>query len=442
MPLASMLPARNTLTALAQPDFRRFFVGNATSLLGDGMAGVAISFAVIHLTGSAADLGYVLSARSFSVISTLIFGGVIADRFPRLRVMITADLARFLTQAATATLLVTGHALLWELMLLQAALGAGSAIFNPAVTGLMPSLVGSGMLQQANALRGLAMSAGYIAGPAAAGIIVTAASPGWAIAVDAATFAVSASQLARLRPRAAASPSRASFLRDLRNGWTELRAHTWLWTFVVSCSFNNACYSAFLVLGPAVTARSHDGAAQWATLLAALGIGSLLGGAVAIRIQPRRPLLAAALAVALFPLPTLGLAARAPIIAVAVLCVLAGAGTTVSNTLQETTVQRHVRPDALSRISAFELMGSLASQPVGQTAAGPLAMGVGVFPALWVAGCAQMLNVLGILTVPAIRRLSAWPTSGSPERSSSATAGVDAASAGGCTRRSASGPRS
>jgi MFS family permease len=428
MPLASMFPARNTLTALAQPDFRRFFVGNVTSLLGDGMAGVAISFAVIHLTGSATDLGFVLSARSVSLITTLIFGGVIADRFPRLRVMITADLARFLTQAGTATLLATGHARLWELMLLQAALGAGSAIFNPAVAGLMPSLVGSGMLQQANALRGLATSAGYIAGPAAAGIIVTAASPSWAIAVDAATFAVSASQLARLRPRPAASPSGASFLRDLRKGWTELRVHTWLWTFVVSGSFSNACYSAFLVLGPTVTARSHDGPAKWAALLTALGIGSLLGGAVAIRIQPRRPLLAAALAVALFPLPTLGLAARAPVMAVAVLCVLAGAGTTVSNTLQETTVQRHVRPDVLSRISALELMGSLASQPVGQSAVGPLAMGIGVFPALWVAGCAHMLSALGTLTVPAIRRLSAWPAPGSPERSSPATARADAAS--------------
>jgi MFS family permease len=405
-----MPPARGVLTLLAKPDFRRFYVGNATSQLGDGMMGVAISFAVIRLTGSAAELGYVLSARSMSLIVMLLFGGVIADRFPRLRVMITADLARCLSQATTAGLLITGHAQIWELTLLQAVHGTGTATFNPAMTGLMPSLVSSDRLQQAVALRGLALSVGYIAGPAIAGIVVTVTSPGWAIAADAATFAVSASQLARLRPRAAATPRGISFLRGLGDGWRELRGRTWLWTFISSSSASNTCYAAFLVLGPSVTARSHDGAAQWATLVSALGIGSLLGSVIAIRVQPRRPLFAAALAVVLFPLPTLALAAHVPIVAIAVLCVLAGAGTTVSNTLEETAIQRHIRPDALSRISAFELFGSLATQPLGQAAAGSLAAGAGVNTALWIGGCGHMLSALAALAVPAVRRLPPGPS--------------------------------
>ncbi|MDX6390413.1 MAG: hypothetical protein QOJ73_1476 [Streptosporangiaceae bacterium] len=404
-----MLPAPGALALLSQSGFRRFFIGYATSLLGDGMVGVALAFGVIHLTGSAADLGYVLAARSVPLIATLLAGGVIADRLPRRQLMIIADVTRLASQAITATLFITGHIQIWELMLAQAVNGAATAIFNPAITGFLPSIVTSDQLQKANAMRGLAASAGYILGPAIAGILVTATSPGWAFAVDAGTFAVSACQLARVHPRSQAPVPGTSLLRDLRDGWTELRTRTWLWSYTVFCSAGNMFYAAFLVLGPVVIAHSRNGAAWWAVLVAALGAGALLGSIAALHIRPQRPLRAAALAVMLFPLPTLALAAQLPTAGVAVLCVLAGAGTTVSNTLSETAIQRHVRADALSRISAFSLLGSLATQPLGQAAVGSLGAGVGVFPALWIAGSAHMLSALSALSVPAIRRLTAWP---------------------------------
>jgi predicted MFS family arabinose efflux permease len=399
---------RGSLSVLAEPNFRRFFVGHAVSLLGDGMVGVALSFAVLDLTHSSSDLGDVLAARALPMVAVLLFGGVIADRFPRRRVMIAADLARFLGQGVTAALVISGHARLGELMALQAACGAASAIFNPAITGLMPSIADADRLQQANALRGLAISASYIVGPAIAGVVAAASSPGWAIAADAVTYTVSAAQLARLALPPHRRPPAQPFLRDLRDGWAELRSRTWLWAFTLSSSVRNMCYAAFLVLGPAAVA-TRGGPAAWAALVAALGAGSLLGGAVALRIRPRRPLRAAALALAGFAAPAIGLAAHVPIAAVACFCLLAGAGTTVANTLEETALQHHVERGALSRISAFELFGSLATQPLGQAGAGPAAAALGTYPTLWLAGLGQLASVLVIVAFPAVRRLPARP---------------------------------
>ena len=403
-----MMLKRSRLALLTEPNFRRFFTGSVTSLLGDGMTSVALPLAVLDLTKSSADVGYVLSARSVPMLAALLFGGVIADRFPRRAVMIAADGSRFAGQGATAALLLSGHARIWELFLPQAVSGVATAVFNPAVTGLMSSIVVGDRLQQANALRGLASSIGYIAGPALAGGVIAVSSPAWAVAANAATFAVSASQLARLKLAAHQRLRAQPFLRDVRDGWDELRSRTWLWAFISFSSVNNMCYAAFLVLGPAVV-QSHDEPAAWAGLVVALGAGSLVGGTAALHLRPGRPLRTATLAVVLFSGPVIGLAAQAPVIVLAGLCLLAGAGTTVSNSLTQTVLQRHVKQAAQSRISAFMLLGSLAVQPIGQAGAGPMAAAIGVYPVLWLAGSVQLLSALATLAVPAIRGLPARP---------------------------------
>jgi MFS family permease len=395
------------LGVLGERNFRRFFIGQSASLLGDGMVGVALAFAVLDLTGSPADLGYVLAARSIPLVAVILVGGVIADRFPRRRIMVAADVARFLGQATMATLLISGHARIWELAALQVLHGAAAGAFNPASTGLIPAIVTGGRIQQANALRGLAISIGNIAGPAVAGVLVAAASPGWAIAADAATFAVSATMLTRLRLPAHLAPPARSFVRGLREGWKEFSSRTWVWTIVITASLTNMLFSVFLVLGPATSERSLGGPAAWATILTGLGAGSLIGGIAALRIHPVHPLRTAVLALALCPLPALGLAAQLPTTAVAGLALLCGIGVTVFNTLYETALQHHVPGRALSRVSAYDWFGSLACQPIGQATAGPLAAGLGTYRILWLAGTAQLLLALATLTVPAVRRLSA-----------------------------------
>jgi MFS family permease len=410
------------LAVLKEQNFRRFFIGQSMSLLGDNMVGVALAFAVLDLTGSPADLGYVMAARSLPLIAVLLIGGVIADRFPRRRLMVSADLARFLGQGTMATLLISGHARIWELAALQAVHGTASAVFNPASAGLIPSLVAGGRLQQANALRGLAISIGNIAGPAMAGVLVAVTSPGWVIAADAATFAASGVMLSRLRLPPHLPPPAQSFLRDLRQGWTEFSSRTWLWTIVTAASLTNMLYAVFMVLGPAISKQSLGGPAAWATIQAAIGVGSLAGGITALRVHPRYPLRFGVFALAACALPTFGLAAQLPAITIAGLGVVCGVGLTVFNTLFETALQHHVPDRALSRVSAYDWFGSLVCQPLGQGAAGPLATNLGTYPVLWSAGAAQFLIAVLTLIVPVVRRL---PAHDAPQRDAARIADPD-----------------
>ncbi|GAA4606856.1 MFS transporter [Actinoallomurus liliacearum] len=395
------------LAVLRERDFRRFFIGQSASLLGDGMVGVALAFAVLDLTGSPADLGYVLAARTIPMIAGLPAGGVLADRLPRRWIMVAADLARFVGQGTMAALLVGGHAAIWELAACQAVHGMSAALFSPASTGLVPAIVPGEHLQQANALRGLALSIGRIGGPVLSGLLVATVGPGWAIAADAATFAISAIMLARLRLPAHRPAPAQSFVRDLREGWTEFSSRTWVWTLVAAASLTNLLFAAFYVLGPAATALASGGPATWAAIQAVLGVGALIGGLIALRLHPRRPLRTGVSALALSSLSTLGLAAHLPVVPMAGLALLGGIGMTLFNTFMETSIQHHVPAKALSRVSAYDWFGSYACQPIGQATAGPLGAGLGIHPALWLAGTLQFLVALATLAVPAIRRLPA-----------------------------------
>jgi MFS family permease len=402
---------RERFGALRERPFRLLFIGQAVSLLGDGMVGVALAFAVLEETGSASDLGIVLAARTVPLVAFLLVGGVWADRLPRRALMVTTDLIRFGAHGLMAALLIAGEAEIWMIAVLAGIAGAASAFFNPAITGVMPAVVSTERLQQANALRGLTEAVGRIAGPALAGVLVVGVGPGWALAVDAATFAVSAAFLA-LIPMPAHVPVEArSFITDLRDGWDDFRARTWLWTTVASTTVGNMLFAAYFVLGPLVADRELGGAGAWALIVSAFGVGLLVGGIVLLQIDPQRPALTATLAVALYTLPLAFLAVPAPAPITACGALLAGAGLAVANNLWETTQQRHVPPELLSRVSSYDWFGSLAAVPVGMLIWGPIADQIGVSTALWIAFWLQLTSILILLAVREIRELPAYPKS-------------------------------
>ena len=130
---------RIPLGALQEREFRLLFTGQFVSLLGDAVTLFALAWAVLDLTGSARDLGFVIAAKTAPLVIFLLVGGVFADRLPRRGVMLTADITRMGIQAATAALLLSHTARVWELIVLQAFAGAATAFFNPASTGLTPS---------------------------------------------------------------------------------------------------------------------------------------------------------------------------------------------------------------------------------------------------------------------------------------------------------------
>jgi MFS family permease len=397
------------LEALRERPFRLLFLGQAVSLLGDGMVGVALAFAVLELTGSATDLGIVLAARTIPLVALLLAGGVWADRLPRRALMVTTDLIRLAAHGAMAALLIAGEPGIWLLAVLAAIAGAASAFFNPAISGIMPAVVSTERLQQANALRGLTEGVGRIAGPALAGVLVVGIGPGWALAVDAATFGVSAAFLARIPMPAHVPIESHSFLADLRDGWDDFRSRTWLWTTVASTTLGNMLFAAYFVLGPLVADLELGGAGAWALIVSAFGVGLLVGGLVLLQLDPRRPVLIATLAVALYTLPLAFLAIPAPAVVTAFAALLAGAGLAVANNLWETTQQRHVPPKLLSRVSSYDWFGSLAAVPVGMLLWGPIADAIGVSTALWIAFALQLSSILALFAVREVRELPAYP---------------------------------
>jgi MFS family permease len=211
---------RIPLEALHEREFRLFFSGQLVSLVGDAITPFALAWAVLDI-GTRSDLGYVLAAKVVPLVGFLLVGGVFADRLPRRAVMVVADLVRLCAQGAVALLVLTHHADVWELALLQAISGTATAFFNPASTGLTPMTVSAERLQQANALRGLALASTGIVGSALSGVLVVTVGPGRALAIDAASFGVSAIFLAQLRLPPHVTLAAHSFARDLRDGWRE-----------------------------------------------------------------------------------------------------------------------------------------------------------------------------------------------------------------------------
>jgi MFS family permease len=319
--------------------------------------------------------------------------------------MLTADVARMAIQATTAALLLSHTARIWELIVLQALAGTGTAFFNPASTGLTPMTVSAQRLQEANALRGMSMAATQLAGPALAGILIVTVGPGYALAIDAASFGVSAFYLARLHLPPHASLPPQSFARDLLDGWREFAGRTWVWLIVVSASLGNMMSSVWLVLAATWIKKGHGGAGAWAAILAASAVGALAAGATALRLRPRRPLLLACIAIVPNAWPVIALALQLPWEILVATALVTGFGNMLFNTLWETTLQQHVPPASLSRVSAYDWFGSLLCQPLGLALAGVVAAGIGMGRTLWIAAAVDLLAVAAMLAAPSVRHL-------------------------------------
>jgi MFS family permease len=399
-----------SLHVLRRREFRLLFAGQAVSVLGDRMVAVALAFAVLEVGGSASDVGLVLAAGVFPLVASVLVGGVVADRASRRTVMVAADLVRVASQGAMAALLVAGTASVGTLALLAGVTGTATGFFSPAATGLLPEVVPAEQLQAANALRSSATSTGEILGPVAAGVLVAAAGAGWAIGVDALTFAVSAVCLTLLRVPARAAAETRSFLADLREGWVAFRSRRWVWTVVAYFALGNMLWGAWSALGPVVADRELGGAAAWGTVLAAVGVGALIGSLLATQVDPRRPLLVAALADGLFALPLAFLAAAPPLPVLAFGGLLAGAGMALAASIWESTLQRHIPGESLSRVSSYDWFGSLAFYPLGLAIWAPVAAILGIGAALWLAFALSVVAILALLSVPDVRHLPAAPS--------------------------------
>jgi MFS family permease len=405
------VPLRHRLGALRERNFRLLFAATSITTIGDRLAGIALAFAVLDI-GSASALGLVFAARQGMEALVVVGGGVLSDRLPRNLVLVGASLIQGAAQAATAVCVLGGLGGVGAIAALQALYGIGLGLIIPAEVGLVPQTVSDERLQQANALQGLTRNLVGVLGPALGGILVVAASPGVALAADAVTFLVCAFLLSRIRIAARDRGDRPGFLSELREGWREFTARTWLWASVLFFGLGNFMFAGWMVLGPVIAKSDLGGAGPWAAILTSFGVGAVLGSLTAIRLRPRRPLVACVVAAIPLSLQTLSLALGAPAWVVGVAAFLAGIGLSIHITLWFTVFQREIPERVQSRVASYDTLGSFVLIPIGVAVVGPVSDAIGVTTTLWVAVVCMWLCWAAILALPsvwAIRQAPARP---------------------------------
>ncbi|HEX4087423.1 MAG TPA: MFS transporter [Trebonia sp.] len=366
------------LRPLASRPYRLMWLGSTTSSIGDAVVQVALVFAILHIGGTASDIGIIAAVETVARIAFVLVGGVWADRLRRQYVMLTADAVRGVVQATLAVLLLTGHAHVWELGVGAALYGAAASFFSPASMALVPETVPTAELQQANSLLGLPQSFFGIGGPVAGGVLIAVFGTGWLFAADAASFFVSLVCLALLRVPARRMPAPASFLADLGEGWHELAIRPWYWITLVAHACGNFTLPAFFVLGPVIAARSLGGASAWGVISAGWGVGAIAGGLVALRVKPRRPLVVATLLTTLIALPPLTLAFSHSVAVITAAQVVFAFEVVWSNSMFTATIQALIPDQVRSRVDSYDMLISTVMMPVGFVVAGPLASSIGI----------------------------------------------------------------
>ncbi len=395
---------------LRHRDFRLLFLGRVVSFAGSAMAPVALAFAVLGLGGSATDLGLVLTLAILPQVVFLLAGGVLADRLPRNLLMVGSNVAAGVAQAVAAYLLLTGRAEIWHLAVIALVRAVASSFFFPAQQGIVPQTVPPELLQQANALLRLMLNATNIGGAALGGLLVATAGPGWAIALDAISYLVAAAILLPMRVRAPEHDESETFLRELAHGWHAFRTRTWIWVVVLGFAFTNGAESAALnVLGPIVAKESLGGASVWGFVLAAQGVGLVIGSLVALRLRPRRPLFISVAVMLLLVPPLVLLALEAPWPALAGATVLTGISIELFTVFWDTALQTHVPNDVLSRVSAWDAVGSIVLIPVAFAVVGPVSDAIGIERTLWICSVVVLVGVVAQLLSRDVRNLPRSP---------------------------------
>ncbi len=405
---------------LAIRDFRLLWLSQAFSTVGDRLVLVALALYVNRI-GTPTDVGLVLAANMVPLVALLLLGGVWADRLPRHRVMVVTDVARGGLHALLAVLILTGEAQIWQIVVIEALFGAAEAFFRPAYTGLVPQTVPGALLQEAQAANYLTYNLASFVGPAVATALVLTAGAGAAFAVDAATFAASAALLLRVRPRESGErAARRAMLAEVAEGWHEIRRRPWVWTTVGSASLGlMLALSPFQALGPAIADDVYGQAAVFGVVNAMFGAGAVGGSFVALRWRPARPLLWGFAMTLPWGVNFFAFALGLPLVALAPFSLASGIGISLFSVWWETALAGHIPPGALSRVSAFDWMGSLGLAPIGFLLAGPIAAGAGARETLLAGAAIALVITVAAMCTPAVRGLR-QPNSGTP------LSGVDA----------------
>ena len=385
-------------------DFRLYFGARTTSMLGDAMLPVALSVGLLSAGHGITGVGYALGAWMAALTLFMLAGGVLADRFTPRRMMVLADVVRLVVQGVMALTFLLGVPDLLTVVVLQFVSGAATALFQPGVASMIPKIATD--VQRANGVLRISEALAGVLGPALAGVMVPVFGAGTVFFVYAATYGVSALCLVALRlERASATRSAQSYWRQLVEGWVDFRSRTWLWG-VIAIWLVYGCFVPGVSLPVAADlVVAQHGSTALGIGMAAFGAGGVLGGAVAMRVKPARPLLAGSLGWALFVAYPFVPALRPPELLLYAGWLVAGFGLAHWQVLWSTTVQTQIPEELLNRVYAYDVAGSLLALALGRSLAGPLADLVGAQQLMALSTALGLVCTGLLLVVPAIRNL-------------------------------------
>ena len=391
------------LGPLATRQFRLLWLAATTSAVGSAFVPVAMAFAVLRSGGSATSLGIVLLVGAVAGLASYQVAGVWADRLSRRNLMLSADCARLAVEAAIAALLLTGHARIWELAVASAVVSIGTAFEGPASTSLVPEVVPTEKLQQANSLLSMSVSGSAVLGPAVSGIMVAAFGPGWAFALDAVSFAGSAAFLLAMTPAGRLQTEHQHFLADLAAGWREVASRSWAWSTLIGNAVSNMAFAVFEVLGPVLAVRRLGGATGWGVVSSGMTAGALLAGLITMWHQARRPVSFGMATTVLLAAPVLALGASQPLAVVTASAAAGVCGAMILNNNWDTAIQQLVPNEVLARFRSYDYMLAFVAIPIGDAVAGPLQSAFGTDRVLFGAAAAIAVANFVPAVLPAVR---------------------------------------
>jgi MFS family permease len=394
--------------------FRLLAAGQGLSWFGDAFAPIALAVAVLAGGGSASELGLVLAATMTARLAGTLVGGIWADRLSPARIMVASDVVRAVSTFATAAYFASGQHSLALLCGLAAVTGGAGAFFGPAFVSLRPLLVTVERRHAANATLNVLQNSAFILGPAAAGVFVSWAGAPWAFVVNAVSFLVSAGTVAAIRVEAPRA-DRVGMVAELREGLQEVTSRSWLLAGLLAATAYHAAFGAVVVLIDVIAVRDLGGPTALGWISAASGAGGLVGGLLALRLPPNRPLFVGWPCVALMALYAAAFAWPGTLNVVVVAAVVAFGGLMYFSVCWDTALQDGVPHAVLARVSSWDILTSFVAIPAGNALAGPLAHTFGTARVILVAAVVMALASLAPMLVRGSRELRRAGTIAGPD---------------------------
>ena len=398
-----------TKEVLAHKYVKRLFIARFISNFGNGMGPIALAFGILALpNGSANMLGFVLGTTTVVFLLMAPFGGVIADKYGRARMVGVTDMAAGLVLFIQVAYFATGDVPLAVLLITNGFFGLMWGIFWPAFSGLMPAVLPEAGLQKGNALNAFMTNAGVISGAAVAGLLIEVFGVAFTLAIDAASFFISGLMIFTFRhltPRAEQTEN--TMLDDLLHGWKVFLSFRWIVIIVGAFSFIVMCWAAAEnVLGPLIALEHFNGPKSWSFVISAESAGLIVGSLIAIKIKPKYPMRFLMLSSFTITFYIWSLAKPQSLLMIAFGAFLFGITLDLWGTLWSTALQRKVPRDSLSRVSSFDAMGSMMFRPVGLAIAAPLSTLFGIENFLQILAAITVVAIIVPLLDPQVRNMS------------------------------------